>query len=413
MNIPTEMVSLFCGEAGEDCEAISAAVESSDDGRVVVVVEDGGAARCAAGCACEVRYTDPRDGRFMGVACDVESVDGARLTLRAVTETRSANQRSSFRVSTVCSGITARVGAHADCRVVDVSAAGICVQVPAGLRVGDSVVVRIHAGEKRIDGRFSVRRVGEARDGAQVGMSADPEDKRLAEALADLTSDMQREQLRRRSRVAGGNGESPEPGEGPGEGEDAGAAASERPDQDDAWVCVPASALAGQALPGPLVSEAGERVAERGQVLSLDDIRRLAKDGLYATDDWSGKRADRRVNQRSACARTVRVVALQGKHVMRMRAELTDISRGGVGLRAPMLLRADDYLVVDFSTSEDSCWVIGKVVHGSLGEGETSCRIGIQFHMDSVRHERVPESEPELAQWISVKPARGAAQRAS
>ena len=410
MKIPVGAVSLLDADRGAGGEPVCGVVQSDGPNGTVVTVEKADAVRFEVGSQCQVRYTDPRDGRFKGVCCVVESNEQDRLTLRCITETRSANQRMSYRVNMARLDITACVGPLAKCRVIDISATGIRVHAPESLTIGATVCVQFDGEGQKVRGEFVVRRVSESGGWSQIGLSADPKDKRLTGSLAQLVSAIEREQLRRRSRISGGVAEAA--GEEVGDAGQAGAGeacedgAGETPDQpgEDAWVRVPASVLAGRALPGTLVSEAGSVVVSRGEVLSLDDFRRLGSEGMYATDDWSTEHADRRANRRSMCDCGVRVVALQGREIMKMNAELTDISRGGVALRTPTMLDEDVYLVIDFSNAKGNRWIIGKVVHRGTQEGEARCRLGVQFFMSASQTGPVPESVPEFARWISVKP---------
>lgn len=418
MTIPMGMVSLFHADSGADCEPISAVVESSKGEQTVITIENADSVIPEVGSECQVRYIDPTDDRFVAVSCLVESIDQNRLTLRATTETQPANQRSTFRVDTACSNITAQVGLFTKCQVMDISAAGIRVNAPDSLVVGASVSVRINAPSQVIDGQFSVQRVTELNGGAQIGLSADLGDKQLTRSLTQLCSTLQREQLRRRSRITSSDniGTAKETDtmdeittDEQREGHDD--VTSRRPAHDDAWVRVPASVLAGRALPGSLVTEEGSAVASRGQVLSMDEFKSIAKDGLFATDDWSTGPVERRVCLRSSCKGVVRVVALQGNRVLKMRADLMDISRGGVRLRTPTMLNPDVYLIVDFSTPEGNQWVIGKVVHGAVGKGETSFKLGIEFTIGASQSGPIPDSAPEFAEWISVNPVAGKRRR--
>ncbi len=410
MRVPLGAVSLLGVDGDAGGEPIGAVVERCNDERAVVVVQDASAVRCSVGGACEIRYSDPRDGRFVGVSCVVESIDQGRLTLRDLAETKSANQRLSFRVNMACSNMTARVGPFPECRLIDISATGIRVQTPKALGIGDTVAVRFSAEGQEVRGRFSVRRVREAQGGAQIGLSANPRDSRLNGLLSQLAAAAERRQLRRRS----GNsaGARCAPGVETGAPDDPGTDESrddhipmDGPER-EAWVRVPAALLAGRALPGSLVTEQGAAVASRGQVLGMDDFKKFDKEGLYAGEDWSPEHFERRANGRSSCQRVVRVVALQGERVTRMPAVLTDISRGGVGLRTPAALEEEAYLVVDFSNGGDSRWIIGRVVHRDIGDGER-CRLGVQFYMSAPQTGPVPDSAPAFARWVSVKPAKG------
>lgn len=422
MNIPMGTASLSFVDGGVVRDPIPGEVVSCEDGCAVVVVSDEHAAGIAVGGACDVRYTDPDDGRFLGVTCAVESVEGERVSLRVEGESRPANQRASFRVNTACAGITARIGQFKDCDVLDVSSAGIRAHVPAAIRERTSVAVLFEHGELRIEGKFIVRRVGRTKGGIQVGLAADPNDARLSVALTRLASAMQREQLRRRSGVDGavpvGEDGAPEP-DAECDGEAATTKAAFGDDapaegEGDAWVMVPASILAGRALPGSLLSEEGAAIASRGQVLSLEELKLLSRNGAYAGGDWSidevpealaDGRKDRRRCERASCEGEVRVVALMGRHIMEMGADLENISRGGIGLRTPTMLEADVYVAVDFSSTEDRCWVVGRVVHGTSGEGELMCRVGVQFAIDSLQTGPLPRSADEFAAWVPPQAA--------
>ena len=425
MNIPMGMASLSFVDGGVVRDPVPGEVLSCEDGRAVVVISREHAAGVVEGGACEVRYTDPDDGRYLGVGCAVESVEGERVSLRVEGGARPANQRASFRVNTACAGITARIGQFRDCDVLDVSSAGVRAHVPAAIRERTSVAVLFEHGELRIEGKFIVRRVGRTKGGIQVGLAADPNDSRLSDALTQLTSAMQREQLRRRSGVDGaapaGEDGAPEPDAG-----STGDAANASTEQDacgdgasaeggdDSWVMVPASILAGRALPGSLVSEDGDAVASRGQVLSLEELKLLSRKGAYAGGDWSidevaealpDGQEDRRRCERASCEGVVRVVALMGRHIMEMGADLVNISRGGIGLRTPTMLEADMYVAVDFSSTEERCWVIGRVVHGAAGEDELMCRVGVQFAIDMPQTGPLPRSVDEFAAWVPPQAA--------
>ena len=409
MIIPMGTVSISRADDGAERDPIDAFVESCADGFAVIIVDDGARAMFEAGAPCEVRYTDPSDGRFMTIPCAVESIDGDRMTVRGVGDAQSANQRMSYRVNTVCSGITARVGGSSDCQIMDVSASGIRVEMNDPPSVGEAVSVSFSAFGRTVNGRFTVTRVSSETDAAQIGMAADPTDRALINALTQFTNAMQQEQLRRRS----GIGSSGPGGSGIDESDPDG---DDAPIGDDGWIHIPVSAMVGRALPGALYSSDGSKVAARGAILSVEEFRAISEDGLFGAENWSGEvvdrrekprvgeSGDRRQSVRTACERYVWVIALQGKHVSRMRAELIDISRGGVGLRTPALLLPGTSLVVDFSSEDESRWVIGRVTNGAIGDGEVTCRVGMAFCVDSIQCGRVPCSPSEISAWISGRP---------
>jgi len=390
MTIPMGTVSLSCTDLGAECEPFNAIVESCEDERTVVVVERVTSLKFKIGTECEVRYTDPKDGRFMAVSSIVESINREQMSLRITTESRSANQRSAFRVSTSCSDITARIGTFTECKVMDVSAAGIRVKTPEALRVGAAINVQISTQGEQFKGKFIVRRVGECEAGIHIGLSAAPDDKQLISSLTQLTSSVQRDQLRRKSRVNHGDTatEAPE---------------SQCPDDQRDSHTDQASVHAEDAEANSEIDLDRSQGATRGEVLSMDEFKSLESDGMCPAEDSLNDPDDRRANQRMECTGEVRVTALQGKQVVQMRADLLDISRGGLGLRAPTVLKPDDYMVIEFSSPEGNCWVFGRVVHEHVGEGEISCRLGIQFQLNEVQRGQVPISVPEFAQLISIK----------
>lgn len=416
MRIPTGAVLLFFSNDSAGPCSIEGVVESSETGCAVVATGQGVSAIATPGGRCEVRFTDDHDGRYKGVHCKIESVEDGRITLNPQGDAFSANQRESFRVFVSQSEIEVWINGDEPGAIVDVSETGLRVCVPGTMSQGETAHVRVRSADRVIQGVFTVRRVEDSRVGSCVGLSADPFDKELAAGLRAMVADMQRAQLRRRSRVAGTRRVTTDPVEPKTSAHNHAGSRTTRTNDDPAWVRVPASALAGEALPGSLRREDGQVVASRGEILSIDELSRLGDGGLIACEDWNETRrasrrpdSDRRSCGRSECEGVVRVIVQQGNQVLRLRGRLVDISRGGLGLRTPTLLEQGTRVVVDFSTADRPCWIMGRVVHGQVGHGETSCRLGVRFAQTAVQTTPVPDGAHEFTDWsIADRPGRKA-----
>ena len=115
----------------------------------------------------------------------------------------SAERRQCYRVSTLTSEITARLGEDDECQLADVSASGFSVLSTEEYNIGKVLKVEISYGDKKFIGTACVQGAREVTQGRiRYGLHGiedkDSEDN-LLEGLIHVNMKVQREQLRRMS----------------------------------------------------------------------------------------------------------------------------------------------------------------------------------------------------------------------
>lgn len=110
----------------------------------------------------------------------------------------TAESRRFYRVSTITTGVAARVGQE-DCPVLDVSAAGLAVTGSGAWKLGDRLPVLIRSGSGAHAGCAMVQSVRTLRDGrVRYGLLClDEKGSTLAVGLERLSAAVQRQQIRR------------------------------------------------------------------------------------------------------------------------------------------------------------------------------------------------------------------------
>lgn len=136
---------------------------------------------------------------------DVAEEEGGALPARAplvgfqtLDAPMTAESRQFYRVSTITTGMAARVGQE-DCPVLDVSAAGLAVTGSGAWKVGDRVPVLIRSASGAHAGCAMVQSVRTLRDGrVRYGLLClEEKGSTLGKGLERLSAAVQRQQIRR------------------------------------------------------------------------------------------------------------------------------------------------------------------------------------------------------------------------
>jgi hypothetical protein len=115
----------------------------------------------------------------------------------------SAENRQTFRVSTIAAGITAKVGKEKNCAIVDISPEGFGAVVKGELKVGSLVPVEFQYQGNVVNTPSRVQTVKIRPDGSvRYGFLAPERHSPARKALQLITTSLQREQLRRLSGAA-------------------------------------------------------------------------------------------------------------------------------------------------------------------------------------------------------------------
>ncbi len=134
---------------------------------------------------------------------DLEEEDGSkRVTFEAVGDPVSAESRQHYRVSTITSDVSARIGGEDGCKVVDISSTGFAAVSAHAYDIGAKVDVVIEYGGQRCEGEASVQSVREKPGGRfRYGLLsiADADGPDFQERLNEISLEIQRSQLRRLS----------------------------------------------------------------------------------------------------------------------------------------------------------------------------------------------------------------------
>lgn len=399
----TILLCHFPVDGVESTPGFEAMVELCDGAKVVARCDAGAVSAADAGRPVEVRYIDPKDARFLGMVGRVSSVegDGTAVTMVVTGKARVVNQREDFRVSTRCTDIRADVGDWGACTLLDVSAGGVSVRVRGAPEQGQVCAVTVHGWKGPIAGTFVVRHVVDEGGGVwRCGLQTTP-GSTIGPRLAALAMDVQRAQLRRRSRIAE-PGHAGTPGAGDAGQEDGATTAAEVAGvaggaPDHVSVRIPASMLAGRPLPGTLRDDGGKIVAARGDVLSEGDLASLVGSELVVCDDWFGNgqtpaRGDRRKNARAPCRQAVGVWVVGPDGVRAVRAELVDVSRGGLALTTPAVVHPGETVMIEFKRADFAGWIVGRVAYHTVPAGSVVSRVGVRFSQGGIQRTPMPDT---------------------
>lgn len=435
MTIPTgtALIVRFPGTP-EGAPTVDGTVIGSDEGRVTVRVQNAGA--LPLGACVGLEYVDAGGDRRLSVgACVVEVDNAGRAAVLAVSgEPGPANKRGAYRVSTRCTDLRADMGGWRGCPVLDISAAGLSVEAPGVPQPGRVFVVTLRGCGAEVEGRFVVRHVAPSSGPGGVvsrcGLQAEPGQRDLAERMGEMAMTVQRTQLRNRARVAGpvvGPGVGPgvgaradagaaEPGEttNPGDPSAGGIVAGDEGVEMQAGSAGAGSAgpgvvrlsvlavmLVGRALPGSLRDRHGRIVAARGAVLDEACVAGLTRGELEVCEDWfEGKPGatgrERRGSERKSCRRGLRVWVVGPDGGRCVRAEMVDISRGGLGLAAEGIVHKGSVLVVEFAESDGAGWIVGRVENSAPVPAESGkpggSRLGVRFLQTQVQRTPTPRA---------------------
>jgi hypothetical protein len=133
-----------------------------------------------------------------------EGERGPLVSFVTVGEPESAQDRKDFRVSTAVAGLSARVGTEDDCPLLDASASGFAVVASRQYCVGQLLPVHLEYGGEVFAGRASIQSVRPLADGrVRYGLRSvdDRLGGQLGKGLREISTMIQRDQLRRRSRA--------------------------------------------------------------------------------------------------------------------------------------------------------------------------------------------------------------------
>lgn len=389
--------------AAADAPASSVVVRA-EEGEAVVRADD--ASRFRPGRGVEARFPAPEGGQCMVAFGSVAGVaPSGEVTLAWRGEPTVCNSRGSFRIGTRCSEVRADIGRRRGCAVLDVSLTGLSAEVRDAPEPGVSVEIRLHGFGKTAVGRFTVRNARAVRMSAQgpvwrCGFEADAGQPELVRALRDMVMDAQRAQLRNRSRIgaAVGTGSSdagvPETIETPAPEADVAVAPSNGA---EVRVRFPVERMIGRAMPVSLSDADGRVVLSRGTVLDEDVLAGLSDRELEMCDDWleaeTGEGRERRGAERRSCRVSIRVWLADADGGVRcLQADMTDISRGGVGLVSAGVVHRGEVMVVDFADRGPRGWIVARVENSSVTPGEASCRLGVRFLQTRIERESLPDA---------------------
>lgn len=130
-----------------------------------------------------------------------ESETTSNIVFETIGEPVSAENRNSYRVSTVMADLTVEVGSEANCPLLDVSAVGFSIISGAHYNIGDIVDAAFEYDDKRYEGKGCVHGIRKLDDEhIRYGVQC-TDDKRipgnLRTGLQRISMAVQRQQLRR------------------------------------------------------------------------------------------------------------------------------------------------------------------------------------------------------------------------
>ena len=128
--------------------------------------------------------------------------DRLRVELEIIGDPISADGRQCFRVCAIGADLTCTFGTERDCEVVDVSATGFSVYAESSHEIGGRIDVVIHHDGEDFPGSVVIQSIREKpRTEIRYGVHCAPEALVLERALPRINLAVQRQQLRRLSRI--------------------------------------------------------------------------------------------------------------------------------------------------------------------------------------------------------------------
>lgn len=194
--------------AGIEAPLEMATVTDGGADRITVRFENRGVA-VAAGIDVDIMRTI--DGVFTRQPARIETVladDPLKLPvvgIRTTGVTKPAENRSCFRVSTAAANLTVSIDEEDGCHLLDVSSGGFAATATRHFDEGETVEAEVSYQGRTYRGTATIQSVRIVREGRmRYGLQclidrADGRD--LARCLGRMAADLQREQLRRRSRT--------------------------------------------------------------------------------------------------------------------------------------------------------------------------------------------------------------------
>lgn len=365
---------------------------------------DPAGAEPRAGSKLDVCYTDAATQRFLRVPASVRGPGEApgTIALRITGGPEPANERGAYRVAAGSFDLKAKVGPRTASRVLDVSATGLSVEMANAPGPDIEVRIEVKGLGQSIVGRFVARRVVQVGAGpegpvSRCGFEAVRGQAGLGDKLNELVMAAQRAHLRNRSRM----GATPVPAPGVGVIGVPGPAGAEGPDGGPSMqLRLPAGRIAGRPMPVTLVDTDGQVVVARGEVLDAVRAARLSDQELEICADWFDETEDegreRRRSRRHGCRHEIGVWLFGDDGVRSGKAEMLDISRGGVGLRMPWVAHAGALLILGIwgkgEHKSEGGWIVCRV-ENSAAEPETAgCRVGVRFMQTRLQQTPLPHA---------------------
>lgn len=400
-------------------EPASCVVIASSEGAVEVRGDGPG---FVPGASVQLAFGMDTDAKSMLVEACVADAEPGRVSMTLRGSPEPKNDRNAFRVKTRCSALRADVGRRKGCAVLDVSGTGLSLEVPGTPAVGSEFTVSLYGVGSPVSGKFVVRhaeplRVGPHGPVTRCGMQARPGQPAVERGLSELVMEVQRSQLRNRSRTGVGPAKRPGSGDGaapaasePGGAENTGAATGSGP---SLRVGIPLELVVGRAMPVSMRDASGRVVVGRGDVLDTDAATRLADQNLEVCADWfrsdEGAPGDRRWSERRPCRVRVRLWVREWGVVRAMGGEMTDLSRGGAGVCAAATVRAGAVLVLEMPGGPAAGWIAARVESSSARPTGAGSRLGLRFLQTSLQRSATPAREDLERLLASFAAPEGAA----
>ena len=145
---------------------------------------------------------------FIKQGARIESVicaeSGVTVSLETTSDPVSAENRQTFRVSTIMGNVTATFGSEDDCSVVDLSAQGFALYSKEKYVVGNRIATVLHYEREKLKGTVGIVSIDERRKGyLRYGVLCINDDKgdNLERKLPRVSTAVERRQLARRARL--------------------------------------------------------------------------------------------------------------------------------------------------------------------------------------------------------------------
>lgn len=142
-----------------------------------------------------------KPGAEAAAAVPEKKKEGPIFVIEPVGDPISAENRQSYRVSTISAGIQARMGGESGLQVQDLSATGFALLADKKYKIGQTVEVAIRYGDEACHGKASIQSFRELESGRlRYGVRAieeDPHAQTFLRTLQRISLAVQREQLAR------------------------------------------------------------------------------------------------------------------------------------------------------------------------------------------------------------------------